>query len=398
MKIAELHPEEAARLEELYRYEILDSEDEAAFDELTELASAICGTKISLISLIDDKRQWFKSRVGLDVPETDRDIAFCTHAIQGVDVMEVEDALADERFHDNPLVAGDPAIRFYAGAPLITPEGLPIGTLCVIDNHSMKLSEDQHRALEILARQVISQLELRLMNRRMKRIAGDRDRLFAVIAHDLKSNFSGILGVANMLSGKYFEVDEQERKLLADELMNVSVNTYELLDQLLQWAAEQMGGMKSRPVNCHIKQDLIDDNIDFFSRAGALQGVNLNISIDESLTVYCDTTMTKTIIRNLVSNALKYCSEDGLISIDAKEQHDGVTICISNTGDPISSEIRDNLFKQQVLSTEGRGGKPGHGLGLNLVAQFVAKQNGKIWVDEEFSGGTRICFRLGKSD
>ncbi|HEY9598724.1 MAG TPA: ATP-binding protein [Cyanophyceae cyanobacterium] len=158
------YPEnEADRLKELYRYQILDTLPEEAFDDLTVLAASICNTPIALVSLVDEKRQWFKSKVGLDATETPRDVAFCAHAILTPgELLIVPNALDDERFATNPLVLSGPKIRFYAGVPLVTPEHLPIGTLCTIDRVPRQLSEQQIATLEALGRQVVAQLELRL--------------------------------------------------------------------------------------------------------------------------------------------------------------------------------------------------------------------------------------------
>ncbi|MEP7015729.1 MAG: GAF domain-containing protein [Verrucomicrobiota bacterium] len=152
---------EADRLRALRSYKILDTKPEERFDELTQLAAIICDVPISLITLVDAERQWFKSRFGLDAQETPRAQAFCTHAIMQPEIFEVPDATKDERFAQNPLVTGDPGIRFYAGAPLATGDGHLLGTLCVIDRKPHSLTKDQRTALEILGRQVIANMELR---------------------------------------------------------------------------------------------------------------------------------------------------------------------------------------------------------------------------------------------
>jgi GAF domain-containing protein len=153
--------QEKKRLKVLWEYEVLDTVPEELFDELTELAARICEAPIALISLVDEKRQWFKSRVGLDVTETSRDISFCAHAIKQPDLFIIPDAALDPRFADNPLVTTDPKIRFYAGAPLVTTDGYALGTLCIIDKVPRELRPDQKQALRILARHVVTQLELR---------------------------------------------------------------------------------------------------------------------------------------------------------------------------------------------------------------------------------------------
>ena len=152
---------ETTRLKVLWQYDVLDTVPEEVFDDLTDLAAHICETPIALISLVDEDRQWFKSRIGISLRETSRDISFCAHAILSEGLFVVPDAAKDPRFKHNPLVTGPQKIRFYAGAPLITTDGHALGTLCVLDNKPRHLRPEQKQALIVLARHVVSQLELR---------------------------------------------------------------------------------------------------------------------------------------------------------------------------------------------------------------------------------------------
>jgi PAS domain S-box-containing protein len=151
---------ETARLAALQKYEVLDTPPEAAFDEIVELAARFCGTPTALVTLIDAKRQWFKARFGFTGTETARELAFCAHTIAQRDVMEVQDAAEDPRFASNPLVTDEPRIRFYAGAPLVTPDGHAVGSLAVIDYVPRKLTDEQRASLRALANQVVAQLSL----------------------------------------------------------------------------------------------------------------------------------------------------------------------------------------------------------------------------------------------
>src|SRR5258708_344089 len=167
---------EQGRIAALEKYAILDTEPEQSFDDLTLLASFVCKTPIALISLVDEDRQWFKSRVGMDASETSRDIAFCSTAILQSDIFVVPDALMDERFRDNPLVVSDPYIRFYAGAPLINEDGYALGTLCVVDRTPRELKPEQKEALKALSRLVLAQLEFRRNLILLKEALNDRTK------------------------------------------------------------------------------------------------------------------------------------------------------------------------------------------------------------------------------
>lgn len=185
---------EQQRLQALKEYDIMDSLPEEDYDSITLLASQICGTPISLISLLDDRRQWFKSAVGLEVKETPKEYAFCVHTIQSPgEALIVPDSRKDDRFAGNPLVTGEPHVIFYAGVPLITESGYPLGSLCVIDDKEHSLTHFQLQALKELAKQVVHLMELKRKNR--------------ALAH-----------LVNALEERNTELEDEVRKLTKERL------------------------------------------------------------------------------------------------------------------------------------------------------------------------------------
>ncbi|WP_318528458.1 ATP-binding protein [Plectonema radiosum] len=208
MKQPPLPANEQDRLKALERYQILDTDPELAFDDLTSLAAHICDTPIALVSLVDSDRQWFKSRVGLEAIETPRELAFCAHTIcQPDQMLIVPNALQDDRFAANPLVTADPNIRFYAGAPLVTPDGFALGTLCAIDRIPRELDPQKIAALQALSRQVISQLELRINIAKLKQNISKRVQ----IEQNLRGNNQRLTQVLKKLRQTQVQLIQSEK-------------------------------------------------------------------------------------------------------------------------------------------------------------------------------------------
>lgn len=216
---APITPNEAERLQVLRAYDLLDTPSEMALDELAELAACICKAPIALITLVDEGRQWFKSRVRFDVAESERDISFCAHAILEQDFLIVPDARQDVRFRDNPWVTGEPGIRFYAAAPLRTPDGHALGTLCVIDREPREMHPDHQQALQILSRQVMTQFELRRRAREIEALKQAHDQMAATRRQEV-SNAERIqrdrtrLADAELTGRRLLETAEQSRRAL----------------------------------------------------------------------------------------------------------------------------------------------------------------------------------------
>lgn len=268
----EIPADDEERLAELRRFDVLDTPPDERFDRLTRLVADLLDVPIALVSLVDRDRQWFKAKVGLDVDETRRDVSFCAHAILGDDVFVVPDAARDERFADNPLVTGDPSIRFYAGAPLRTRGGFRVGTLCAIDRIPRELSDAHRRLLVDLADVVVDELELQsaasalLAERRAlieahetaRRAAEANERLVRGVSHELRTPVHAVSGLLEVASAG--DVDDDVRQLIVTARRSVA-RLETTVNRLIEdgrlpldaektdeWGVDSMSGTWVRPV------------------------------------------------------------------------------------------------------------------------------------------------------
>lgn len=398
----EIPNNEEGRLENLKSYQILDTLPEKEYDEITYLASQICGTNISLISLIDETRQWFKSHHGLQATETPKEYAFCAHAINDPEnILIVPDSRIDERFHDNPLVTGDPYVIFYVGVPLVTPMGYPLGTLCVIDNKPKKLDELQIRALKALANQLIKLLELRISlielrksEEKLKELNATKDRLFSIIGHDLRGPISSFKLVIDLMIS---DCDLSDSVALMDILQGIqksAESTYDLLENLLAWARSQQNEIVFSPKEIAL-DEVVLKTIDLLSDICKNKEIVIINNVKENTTVYADKNMLMTVLRNLISNAIKFSPKGKQIEVFASKNQNEHLITVKDEGTGIMPENLEKLFKNtEHLTTYGTNGEKGSGLGLLLCKDFIGKHNGNIWVESELGKGSMFMFTL----
>lgn len=394
MLVAPLAADESQRLDALLRYNILDTAAETAYDDLVEIAAHICQTPIALISLVDRDRQWFKARVGLDAEQTHRDLAFCSHAILHDDVFVVPDASKDERFYDNPLVTGDPDIRFYAGAPLITTDGRKLGTLCVIDRQPHTLQERQYSALQALSRQVVSQLELRLYAMQMRDINARKDRFFSLLSHDLRSPFNVLLGFTDKLRRSAATEEPGRVAEIAAALHRASTQANNLLGNLLDWSRFQLGGMVYAPQGVDLTE-AVKRVFDLFSQQAAAKAVTLDNRVDAGTSVYADPQMLHSLLSNLVFNGIKFSNEGGEIVVSCDAAGGAQRVVVADKGVGMAAEKQAQLFSiDRYCSTPGTDGEKGTGLGMVLCREIVEHHGGEIGVESRLGAGSSFYFTL----
>ncbi|MGB5437943.1 MAG: GAF domain-containing protein, partial [Maribacter sp.] len=319
------HSKEKERLAALASYSILDTLPEEDYNTLTALAAEICGSPISLISLLDNERQWFKSSFGLDVSETPKEYAFCAHAInEEDDIFIVQDSRTDERFHDNPFVVGEPQVIFYAGVPLLTPEGLPLGTLCVIDHKPKLLSQSQITSLKALSKQVMNLLQLRKSNMQLKKTLLDLEekndeleRFAYIAAHDLKSPLNNISTTTEVFSESYDTILDDDGRMLIGFIRKAASQLKGLVDGLLAYSKSD-SILKEK--GSHI--DLIALRTDLLGLFAFDNSVSIDISSElEHITT--NRTAIDQILINLVGNAIKYNDKEITeIKIDVVEHNE----------------------------------------------------------------------------
>jgi len=391
---ANLPSNEQTRIQELLKYDILDTEAEQMFDEITRLASQICETPIALISLVDSDRQWFKSKVGLDAQETPRELAFCAHAIHDTGIFEVPNALDDKRFFDNPLVDGDPNIRFYAGQPLITPSGYALGTLCAIDRVPKTLTAHQRFALEVLSHQVVNQLELRLKLKKEQIDNQNKSDYISYISHEIRNPLNSIYNLTSNLTHNEATLGAQKKDQLINIIHDAASRILTLVNSVLDFNKIESGATTLNLSSFSVSA-VLNQIQNMFEGLAQDKAITLKFMLPQSEYdwVYYDELKIYQVITNLVSNAIKFTESDKTITVCCEKKSDRLIISVKDEGRGISPEQQTLLFEKfcQLKSTDELAGS---GLGLCICKSFIELMDGELKLTSSLGQGSTFAIDL----
>jgi signal transduction histidine kinase len=390
---------EQERLNELASYKVLDSEYEEDFDNLTSVAAAICGTSMSVIGLIDDKRQWYKSKFGIDANEVPRDLSFCNKLmINPKEILVINDATKDPEFSNSPFVTGEAKIVFYAGVPLVNENGLSLGTLCVIDKTTRVLNDVQVRALKSLAKQAMNLLELRRKKMELESAIDtireknkELERFAYTAAHDLRSPLNNIISIVNLLENNKNQALADQQKLISI-IGRSSTRLRTLIEDLLNYS--RLEKIKEEKTSVDIPSFFNDIKSLFYDGAS-------NRSIDlktDLLNIHVNKTALEQILINLISNAVKY-NDKPLPQIDVEicETKTAYEFKVGDNGPGIDIKDQTRIFHLfETAAIKDRFGNKGSGIGLATVKKLVEMNRGNIHIESKPGRGATFIFSLGK--
>lgn len=384
---------EVERLKELKEYSILDTLPEKEYDDITFMASQICGTPISLVSLVDNKRQWFKSNKGLNVQQTKKEHSFCGHAIADPErIFYITDARKDQRFNDNPLVTGYPYIVFYAGVPLVNHKGFALGTLCVIDNQPRELNENQLEALKSLSNIVIKLFETRkeLISSRYKNFelkARNKtlNEFVRIAAHDIRAPMNSIISLTELFELTNPKGLDKESRHILSQIRKSAETLNELITGILKLSKDSSALSREREEV--MMKTVVQDVIELVD---AVRVAKWELEMEDNFVVYLNKVALEQIFINLFSNAIKYNDKKTpRIRIQASQIKDELIICVSDNGPGIPASDREKIFNLfQRLSV--KGDEKGTGIGLATVKSLVVGMGGDVSIQEASEGGTEF--------
>lgn len=383
---------EKERLESLRNYALLDTAPEQEYDEITFLASNICDCPISLISLIDEQRVWFKSHQGVQERSAPREISFCAHAIAQQDkMMIVNDARLDERFADNPLVTGETQLIFYAGIPLITEDGYALGTLCVLDHHPKTLSEKQLTSLQYLSHQVLRLFEARKLTFLLRKRLLDLeitnkglDEFARIAAHDIKSPLNNLVLLSDLLQENLKIKNFEAASTNIGMLKQMSFRLGKMIDGILEYSRNitRISEFKTE----FFISAAVNEILSLFNPA---EKQCIIIDMPQELTLFTNRAAFDQIIMNLLTNALRYNDKPHPeIIIKAQKLSKEVVMNVIDNGSGIKPEDTERIFGLFEIVEKDNKGKTGTGIGLATVRSLITQLGGTISVKSEIGKGS----------
>jgi len=391
--------DELGRLAALHDAGVLDTAPEEDFDDIALLASEICGTPMGLVSLVAEDRQWFKAKVGIELEQTDRDLSFCAHTINGHELLEVPDATLDARFAGNPMVlAGEGAIRFYAGAPVVLDGTHAVGTVCVVDHVPRRLDAAQRRALRSLARHAAVQLELRRYARhagdiadRLRQLDRMKDSFLATVSHELRTPLSTIRGYLEMLLEGGFDAETSRRFLSV--MQRNSDRLLRLIDELLLVARLTEEGMELDLAELDLA-DLAHQVTTACRPLADHKEVTLRDRTAGPVPARGDARRLAQALNHLVVNAIKFTAPGGEIIVESTAVGEP-ELTITDDGVGIPAEDLTHVFDRfyrcasaDVMAVQGPG------LGLAIVKSIIDAHHGSIHLESVPGVGTTVRLTL----
>ena len=390
---------EQERLKELKQYQILETAPDISFDEITELASSITNMPRAMINLLYEDVQWSKSIHGLseNIRKLPRDKSVCQYTIFENETLEITDLQKDERTRNFPFVNGKPFLRYYLGAPLITPKGYGIGSLCVLDYKPRKASEKEKKNLTVLASQVMTQLELRKKNLELEKHNQFQSDLMKILSHDLRSPLNGIIGIGELLLNlESLEKDEEVRELLLN-LKYSSEQLNQLISDILNYTLIGQNGFQLERKETHIDEIVINMKKLYTSTAD-LKNITLTFdTVNINSAVHIDAEKFKQIFGNLLSNAIKFTPDGGQINsvISLDSTSNTLVLTVKDNGIGMSDEtIREILSGNKPDTTESTDGEKGTGLGTTIIHKFTKLHIGTLNISSSPGEGTTVTVNI----
>lgn len=383
--------QDVTRRHAIAEYRVIGEPPEPDLEGLVRLAANVCGVSTAVINIIDDRLQHQIAAVGFTPSMCSREDSMCAVVFQKPGHVVVPDARQDERFADNPFVTGAIAqVRFYASSPLITPAGIPIGTLCVFDEETGDLSPEDSAALAILAHQVVDVLELRRMTRALQASNDQLESFAAQVSHDLRNPLAAVSGFIELAAESPELADAPRAARALERAESAATRMEKMIGEILEYA--RSGGIQPRRDAVRLEDVLrsVSEDLD-----AALRHAGARVVIDAPIEVTGDPTLLGVLLQNLIGNAVKFSAASGvapMVQVSAAPLASGWRITVDDNGPGIPRERRESVF--DLLERGDADDVPGWGIGLATCRRIVEAHGGLIGIEDSALGGTCVWLVL----